>query len=139
MSSAHFQIYGNSKAKSAVTCSPGKILLDQSVFDGQPPEVVIAAVDYDGRLKFGNSVNIRYTWASESWRGAEWINETEGTDYEPLTSIRRDRKPSFEDVLKERDEARAEAVQLREDMSHHITEGPCDFSWENRDETGPIK
>ena len=28
-------------------------------------------------------------------------------------------------------EARREAEELREDMRHHITEGPCLFSWEN--------
>jgi hypothetical protein len=65
--------------------------LDQSVFDGQPPEVTLACVDYDGLLKFGKNVqNYRYTWASERWRGADWIEKRGGTDYEPLTSIRRD-------------------------------------------------
>ena len=65
--------------------------LNQSVFDGQPPEVTLACVDYDGLLKFGKNVrNYRYTWASERWRGADWVEQREGTDYEPLTSIRRD-------------------------------------------------
>ena len=64
--------------------------LDQSVFDGQPPEVTLACVDYDGLLKFGKNVrNYRYTWASERWRGADWVEEREGTDYKPLTSILR--------------------------------------------------
>ena len=64
--------------------------LDQSVFDGQPSEVTLACVDYDGLLKFGTNVrNYRYTWASERWRGAEWVEERKGTDYKPLTSIRR--------------------------------------------------
>jgi len=64
--------------------------LDQSVFDGQPPEVTLACVDYDGLLKFGKNVrNYRYTWASERWRGADWVEQRKGTDYEPLTSIRR--------------------------------------------------
>lgn len=65
--------------------------LDQSVFEGQPPEVTLACVDYDGMLKFGKNVrNYRYTWASERWRGADWVEKREGTDYKPLTSIRRD-------------------------------------------------
>jgi len=65
--------------------------LDQSVFEGHPPEVTLACVDYDGLLKFGKNVrNYRYTWASERWRGADWVEEREGTDYKPLTSIRRD-------------------------------------------------
>jgi len=64
--------------------------LDQSVFDGQPPEVTLACVDYDGLLKFGKNVrNYRYTWVSERWRGADWVEQREGTDYKPLTSIRR--------------------------------------------------
>lgn len=94
----HEEIYGTSKAKggsSSASCSPGKRLLDQDVFKGQPPEVVIAAVDFDGLLKFGDCKHIRFTWASERWRGAEWINEVEGTDYEPLTSlIRENVKPT---------------------------------------------
>ena len=65
--------------------------LNQSVFDGQPPEVTLACVDYDGLLKFGKNVrNSRYTWASERWRGADWVEQREGTEYKPLTSILRD-------------------------------------------------
>ena len=64
--------------------------LDQSIFDGQPAEIVVAAVDYDGMLKFGDSPDIRYTWASERWRGAKWISKVEGTDYKPLTMIARE-------------------------------------------------
>jgi hypothetical protein len=64
--------------------------LDQSVFEGQPPKVVVACVDYDGLLKFGDNIYIRYTWASERWRGANWVEQLEGTDYKPLTHIRRD-------------------------------------------------
>lgn len=79
-----------SERSSTTTCSPGKRPLTQSVFEGQPPEVVVAAVDYDGLLKFGDDVHIRYTWASERWRGANWLSEKEGTDYEPLTQIRRE-------------------------------------------------
>lgn len=44
--------------------------LDMSVFDGKPEEIEVACVDYDGLLKFGTNVrNLRYTWASERWRG----------------------------------------------------------------------
>ena len=64
--------------------------LDQTVFEGQPDNVVIACVDFDGLLKFGDCTRIRYTWASERWRGANWINKVEGTDYIPLTSIKRE-------------------------------------------------
>ena len=65
--------------------------LDQSVFEGHPPEIVVACVDYDGLLKFGaNAGNVRYTWASERWRGAEWATTVPGTGYEPLTSIWRE-------------------------------------------------
>jgi len=64
--------------------------LDQSVFEGQPTDVTLACVDYDGLLKFGKNVgNYRYTWASERWRGADWVSQVEGTDYEPLTSLQR--------------------------------------------------
>lgn len=89
----HEEIYGTPKAKgdsSSAPCSPGKRRLGQDVFNDQPPEVVIAAVDFDGLLKFGDSKHIRYTWASERWRGAEWINKVEGTNYEPLTSLIRE-------------------------------------------------
>jgi hypothetical protein len=63
--------------------------LTQDVFFGQPPEVVVACVDFDGLLKFGDSENVRYTWASERWRGANWINEVPSL-YEPLTLIHRE-------------------------------------------------
>ena len=53
--------------------------LAQSIFDGQPPEVVIACVDYDGLLKFGDNIDVRYTLASERWRGCNWISKIEGT------------------------------------------------------------
>ena len=66
--------------------------LTQSVFKGQPQNVVVACVDYDGLLKLGDCVHIRYTWASERWRGAEWINELPDTRYEPLTSLVRDKQ-----------------------------------------------
>ena len=70
--------------------NPGPRELDQSVFDGQPDEVAIACVDYDGRLKFGAEVTTpRYTWASERWRGAKWVNEVPDSGYKPLTMIRR--------------------------------------------------
>jgi len=65
-------------------------ILDQSVFDRQSPEVKLACVDYDGLLKFGKNVrNYRYTWASERWRGADWVSKVPSTDYKPLTSIMR--------------------------------------------------
>ena len=35
---------------------------------------------------------------------------------------------------RERDEARREAEEFREDMRIHITEGPATFSWEPTDE-----
>lgn len=58
--------------------------LDQSVFDGQPPEVTLACVDYDGILKLRKNVrNYRYTWASQRWRGADWVEKREGTDDKP--------------------------------------------------------
>jgi hypothetical protein len=68
--------------------------LDQSVFEGQPPEVTAACVDYDGLLKFGKNVaNLRYTWASERWRGADWHEKREDTTYKPLTSLFREHTP----------------------------------------------
>jgi hypothetical protein len=64
--------------------------LDQSVFEDQPRGVVVAAVDYDGMLKFGDNHRIRYTWASERWRGCNWISKVEGTRYEPLSMLIRE-------------------------------------------------
>lgn len=64
--------------------------LTQSVFAIAPVTAVIACVDYDGLLKFGDSPYIRYTWASERWRGANWVHEVEGTHYKPLTLLVRD-------------------------------------------------
>lgn len=61
--------------------------LTQEVFKDQPPKVVVACVDYDGDLKFGDSTFIRYTWASERWRGANWISVVEKTNYKPLTML----------------------------------------------------
>ena len=63
--------------------------LKQDVFNGKDPRIVVAAVDYDGLLKYGDSTAIRYTWASERWRGAEWLEKVEKTDFEPLTKIDR--------------------------------------------------
>ncbi len=64
--------------------------LNQSVFEGQPSEVTLACVDYDGLLKFGKNVrNYRYTWASERWRGADWASKVSDSGYKPLTSILR--------------------------------------------------
>ena len=74
--------------------------LTQEIFKGQPPEVKVACVDYDGLLKFGRDLsNLRYTWASERWRGAEWVEKREGTDYEPLTSIKRKSSTPLSDAL----------------------------------------
>uniref|UniRef100_A0A6M3J4J9 Uncharacterized protein n=1 Tax=viral metagenome TaxID=1070528 RepID=A0A6M3J4J9_9ZZZZ len=64
-----------------------KDILQQDVFDGQPESVVVACVDFDGLLKFGDSALIRFTWASERWRGP-WI-DTRPSNYEPLTCIYR--------------------------------------------------
>lgn len=64
--------------------------LTQDVFNGKPPEVDWAGVDYDGLLHFGKAINPRYTWASERWRGFEEIGTPiPNTDYKPLTSINR--------------------------------------------------
>lgn len=64
--------------------------LTQEVFKDQPTNVVVACVDYDGLLKFGDSVYIRYTWASERWRGANWISQVEKSGFKPLTKINRE-------------------------------------------------
>lgn len=64
--------------------------LTQDVFKGQPKEVNLAGVDYDGLLKFGVAINPRYTWASERWRGFEKIGEPiPESGYKPLTQINR--------------------------------------------------
>jgi len=63
--------------------------LDQTIFKGLRQSIVVACVDYDGLLKFGDSACIRYTWASERWRGANWLKEIPNTQYEPLTRITR--------------------------------------------------
>jgi hypothetical protein len=64
--------------------------LGQEVFHNQPPEVNWAGVDYDGELNFGISINPRYTWASERWRGFKQIGESvENSGYKPLTQITR--------------------------------------------------
>lgn len=64
--------------------------LTQEIFNGQPPEVDWAGVDYDGLLSFGKATNPRYTWASERWRGFELIGERiENSGYEPLDMIYR--------------------------------------------------
>jgi hypothetical protein len=73
--------------------------LDQSIFDGKPPEIVVACVDYDGLLKFGTDPDIRYTWASERWRGSEWIIKVEGTKYKRLTKLVRAAKAVGGDII----------------------------------------
>lgn len=68
-------------------------LLDQTVFQGQPSSVVVACVDYDGLLKFGDRTTIRCTWASERWRGASWVAQVPASGYAPLSMlIRRGRE-----------------------------------------------
>ena len=64
--------------------------LTQSIFAGRTLNIRVAAVDYDGMLKFGDSIYIRYTWASERWRGANWIEKIHNTKYKPMTMIVRD-------------------------------------------------
>ena len=64
--------------------------LQQSIFKGLPEEERVACVDYDGLLKFGiNLKNIRTTWASGRYRGADWVQEIKGTTYKQLTSLLR--------------------------------------------------
>lgn len=63
-------------------------LLTQDIFKNQSVEITIITVDYDGLLKFGkNPRNVRYTWASERWRGFDVVSKVENTDYKPLTKI----------------------------------------------------
>lgn len=63
-------------------------LLTQDIFKNQSVEITIVTVDYDGLLKFGkNPRNVRYTWASERWRGFDVVSKVENTDYKPLTKI----------------------------------------------------
>jgi len=62
--------------------------LTQEVFENQPADITIAAVDYDGLLTFGkNPRNVRYTWASERWCGFDKVSEIEDSGYTPLTKI----------------------------------------------------
>tara|TARA_R110000868_G_scaffold202172_2_gene449695 strand:- start:1317 stop:1529 length:213 start_codon:yes stop_codon:yes gene_type:complete len=66
------------------------IELNQEVFKGKDPQINWAGVDYDGALQFGISINPRYTWASERWRGFKKIGETlQNSGYKPLTQISR--------------------------------------------------
>ncbi len=60
--------------------------MNQSVFEDQPSNVVIACIDYDGILKFGDSKTIRYTCPLKRWRGANWIDKR-SSDFEPLTVL----------------------------------------------------
>ena len=63
--------------------------LTQEVFN-LCPKAEVACVDFDGLLKFGiNAGNVRTTWASERWRGAEWVKEIPNSGYIPLGMIRR--------------------------------------------------
>lgn len=64
--------------------------LSQDVFDGQPPEVDWAGVDFDGTLNFGVASSPRFTWASERWRGFKRIgNRVQNSGYKPLSQLRR--------------------------------------------------
>ncbi len=66
-------------------------ILTQEIFKNQPADITVAAVDFDGLLKFGKNLrNIRYTWASERWRGFDIVSKVEDTDYKPLSKIERD-------------------------------------------------
>lgn len=64
--------------------------LTQEIFNNQPNEVDWCGVDYDGLLSFGKSINPRYTWASERWRGFDLIGPcVENSGYRPLTELKR--------------------------------------------------
>lgn len=63
--------------------------LTQAVFDGKPKEIIVACVDYDGLLKYGDSTEVRFTWASERWRGANWLEKVERTNFFRMDSIER--------------------------------------------------
>lgn len=66
------------------------IPLHQGVFFQCSTEVDWCGVDYDGRLVFGRAKDVRYTWASERWRGYEPIGEpVKNTNFIPLTCLRR--------------------------------------------------
>ncbi len=71
--------------------------LTQDVFKGQPDHVNWCGVDFDGLLSYGEAINPRYTWASERWRGFKKTGESvKDSGYEPLTSIKRNMKLSWE-------------------------------------------
>lgn len=63
--------------------------LTQDVFRNQPDNVVVACVDYDGLLKFGDCPYVRTSWASERWRGARWLSKVSNTSYKRLTKLHR--------------------------------------------------
>jgi hypothetical protein len=63
--------------------------LTQEVFEGKDPSIVVACVDYDGMLKFGDSTDIRSTWSSGRWRGANWLEKVKSSEYEAMTMIKR--------------------------------------------------
>lgn len=65
--------------------------LTQEIFKDQPLEVDWCGIDFDGLLSFGKAINPRFTWASERWRGFKLIGNTiENSNYEPLTSLKRE-------------------------------------------------
>lgn len=65
--------------------------LTQDVFKGQPKDVDWCGVDFDGQLSFGRSINPRYTWASERWRGFDLVGQKiANSGYKPLTQLKRE-------------------------------------------------
>jgi hypothetical protein len=61
--------------------------LTQDLFVGKAISINVVCVDYDGLLKFGTNKGVRWTWASERWRGADWLIKIPNTDYKPLTHL----------------------------------------------------
>lgn len=67
--------------------------LTQEIFKDKSADIEVACVDYNGMLHFDKNVrNLRYTWASEQWRGFDKVESIENTDYKPLTKILRENK-----------------------------------------------
>ena len=93
VSEAWMQQIGYAKemfAKTDPNTKKNNIPLHQGVFFQCPPEVDWCGVDYDGRLVFGIAKNVRYTWASERWRGFVPIGDpVKHTNFIPLTCLKR--------------------------------------------------
>ena len=62
----------------------------------------------------------------------DWVRD-HAEDLERENTLLRAR---IEELEEERDQARDEAISFREDMAHHITEGPCLFGWETTEPKG---